>query len=96
MIVLLRHLEGVAAVDIMLNKLPLLVAVDLNNTRRVGACHTEESNGTCSMRVAEDQSIKRGTHDIVSVHPDPRWLQHIASRVLIGNDFPRFMVHTPI
>ena len=43
----------------------------------------EEDVRASGVSVSDDERIGLGTHDVVLKHPDPRWLHHVASDVLI-------------
>ena len=96
MIVVMSLLEHVVPVEIRQIMVPLRGALDLHIAHRIGTFDFEDAHSTCSVRVSEDQSSGRGTHDVVSENPEPGWFYDTSGRVLIRINRYRFVILTPL
>ena len=63
---------------------PLRVTITLHISDRIGAIGYEDGNSTSSIMFTEEESIRRGTHDVVVENPNSGWHPHFASDVLVA------------
>ena len=91
----MRLLEHVVVVEIRQIIAPLGGPLRFHIAHRIGALDFEDAHSTRGVRVGEDKSIGRATHDVVSEHPDPDWLHDASSLVLIRIDRHLLVIQTP-